>query len=111
MEHDLGLYRKIGTKLIAAYVETVTTYSIIDNQLWNALRTKLLQESYSIPEALAVTVTCDASNNPPDVLYRPDVVAEVTIRVTEDLGAHFLLDVTGCVATCGRYGDINRPCK
>jgi hypothetical protein len=99
MAHDLELYKSIGTKLIAAYVTTVTAFKIIDTQLWNELRTELLKVSHAIPEALEITVTCDASNNPPDVVYHPDVVADVVIRVTENLGAYFQLDGAGCVIT------------
>jgi hypothetical protein len=99
MAHDLALYRSIGSKLIAAYVTTVSSFKIIDNQLWDELRAKLLQVSHTIPEALEITVTCDASNNPPDVVYHPDVVADVVIRVTENLGAYFQLDGTGCAIT------------
>jgi hypothetical protein len=103
MAHDLALYRSIGTKLIAAYVTTVTSFRIIDNQLWDELRAKLLQVSQAIPEALEITVTCDASNNPPNVVDRPDVVAEVYIRVTEDLGAHFELSTSGCSVTSWKF--------
>jgi hypothetical protein len=99
MAHALELYKSIGTKLIAAYAGTITPCRVIDTQLWNELRAALFWVSHAIPEALEITVTCDASNNPPDVLGRNEVVADVVIRVTENMGAYFQLDGAGCVTT------------